>query len=34
VNINPAYRAHELEYVLNQADITTLFPTADHVPSE
>src|SRR5262245_65408702 len=24
VNINPAYRAHELEYVLNQADITTL----------
>src|SRR6516225_5123522 len=25
VNINPAYRAHELEYVLNQADITTLF---------
>src|SRR5579872_3955311 len=27
VNINPAYRAHELEYVLNQADITTLFLT-------
>ena len=25
VNINPAYRANELEYVLNQADITTLF---------
>jgi fatty-acyl-CoA synthase len=25
VNINPAYRAHELAYVLNQADITTLF---------
>src|SRR5439155_16932135 len=24
VNINQAYRAHELEYVLNQADITTL----------
>jgi fatty-acyl-CoA synthase len=24
VNINPAYRAHELQYVLNQADITTL----------
>src|SRR5262245_38460675 len=22
VNINPAYRGHELEYVLNQADIT------------
>src|SRR5262245_9298405 len=27
VNINPAYRAHELQYVLNQADITTLFLT-------
>src|SRR5437868_4408957 len=27
VNINPAYRAHELEYVLNQADITTLILT-------
>ena len=27
VNINPAYRAHELAYVLNQADITTLFLT-------
>lgn len=27
VNVNPAYRAHELEYVLNQADITTLFLT-------
>ncbi len=27
VNINPAYRAHELEYVLNQADISTLFLT-------
>jgi fatty-acyl-CoA synthase len=25
VNINPAYRAHELRYVLGQADITTLF---------
>jgi fatty-acyl-CoA synthase len=24
VNINPAYRVHELEYVLNQAGITTL----------
>jgi fatty-acyl-CoA synthase len=24
VNINPSYRAHELEYVLRQADITTL----------
>jgi fatty-acyl-CoA synthase len=36
VNINPAYRAHELEYVLNQADITTLlltdrFKTTDYI---
>jgi fatty-acyl-CoA synthase len=29
VNINPAFRAHELQYVLHQADITTLFLT-DH----
>ncbi len=27
VNVNPAYRAHELEYVLRQADITTLILT-------
>ena len=27
VNINPAYRANELKYVLNQADITTIFLT-------
>jgi fatty-acyl-CoA synthase len=27
VNINPAYRAHELAYVLRQADIATLFLT-------
>jgi fatty-acyl-CoA synthase len=27
VNINPAYRAHELEYVLNQADIAVLLLT-------
>jgi fatty-acyl-CoA synthase len=27
VNVNPAYRAHELQYVLQQADITTLFLT-------
>jgi len=27
VNVNPAYRAHELRYVLEQADITTLFLT-------
>jgi fatty-acyl-CoA synthase len=36
VNINPAYRAHELAYVLNQADITTLlltnrFKTSDYL---
>ena len=36
VNINPAYRAHELEYVLNQAGITMLiaaekFKTSDYV---
>jgi fatty-acyl-CoA synthase len=35
VNINPAYRAHELQYVLQQADITTLlltdrFKTSDY----
>lgn len=35
VNINPAYRGHELAYVLNQADITTLlltdrFKTSDY----
>src|SRR5436190_2473806 len=28
VNINPAYRSHELEYVLNQAGITTLVYSA------
>ena len=27
VNVNPSYRAHELAYVLNQADITTLLLT-------
>jgi fatty-acyl-CoA synthase len=27
VNINPAYRAHELQYVLKQADITTFILT-------
>lgn len=27
VNINPAYRAHELAYVLNQADVTVLLLT-------
>jgi fatty-acyl-CoA synthase len=29
VNINPAYRVHELEYVLNQAGITTLVSARD-----
>src|SRR5207237_7647568 len=29
VNVNPAYRAHELAYVLQQADVTTLLLT-DH----
>ena len=32
VNINPAYRAHELAYILEQADITTLLLT-DQVKS-
>jgi fatty-acyl-CoA synthase len=32
VNVNPACRAHELRYVLQQADITTLFLT-DHFKS-
>jgi fatty-acyl-CoA synthase len=27
VNVNPAYRAHELQYVLQQADVTTLLLT-------
>lgn len=30
VNINPAYRSHELQYVLNQAGIATLFATETH----
>jgi fatty-acyl-CoA synthase len=30
VNVNPAYRAHELAYVLNQADLTTLLLTDRH----
>ena len=35
VNINPAYRTHELEYVLNQAGISVLvaarsFKTSDY----
>jgi fatty-acyl-CoA synthase len=34
VNINPAYRAPELAYVLDQADITTLFLTDRHKTSD
>jgi fatty-acyl-CoA synthase len=33
VNVNPAYRAHELRYVLQQADITTLLLTDRHKTS-
>lgn len=34
VNINPSYRSHELQYVLNQADITTLLLTDRFKSSE
>ncbi|WP_406066827.1 AMP-binding protein [Streptomyces sp. NBC_01077] len=34
VNINPAYRAHELAYVLNQAGITLLFASLAHRTSD
>ncbi|MEU9861435.1 AMP-binding protein [Streptomyces sp. NPDC047971] len=34
VNINPAYRAHELEYVLNQAGVSLLFATPEHRTSD
>ncbi|MFF3062730.1 AMP-binding protein [Streptomyces sp. NPDC057909] len=34
VNINPAYRAHELEYVLNQAGITLLVASLAHRTSD
>ncbi len=34
VNVNPAYRAHELEYVLRQADITTLILTDTYKSSD
>ena len=33
VNINPAYRAHEVEYVLNQAGISLLFASLSHKSS-
>ncbi|MFJ8078305.1 AMP-binding protein [Streptomyces sp. NPDC096176] len=34
VNINPAYRAHELEYVLNQAGISLLVASQTHKTSD
>ncbi|MFJ2610076.1 AMP-binding protein [Streptomyces sp. NPDC087425] len=34
VNINPAYRTHEVEYVLNQAGISLLFATLSHKASD
>lgn len=34
VNINPAYRAHELEYVLNQAGVSVLCASLSHRTSD
>ncbi|MGW2641166.1 AMP-binding protein [Streptomyces sp. NPDC001348] len=34
VNINPAYRTHEAEYVLNQAGISLLFASVSHRSSD
>ncbi|MEU5316703.1 AMP-binding protein [Streptomyces sp. NPDC021056] len=34
VNINPAYRTHEVEYVLNQAGISLLFASLAHKTSD
>ncbi|MEW2386831.1 AMP-binding protein [Streptomyces venezuelae] len=34
VNINPAYRAHELEYVLNQSGVSVLVATRAHKSSD
>ncbi|SDN19640.1 fatty-acyl-CoA synthase [Streptomyces sp. cf386] len=34
VNINPAYRTHEVEYVLNQAGISLLFASVGHKTSD
>ncbi|MEU9981074.1 AMP-binding protein [Streptomyces sp. NPDC050856] len=34
VNINPAYRAHELQYVLNQAGVSVLFASLAHRTSD
>ncbi|GAB2919228.1 AMP-binding protein [Streptomyces heilongjiangensis] len=34
VNINPAYRTHEVEYVLNQAGVSLLFASLTHRTSD
>ncbi|MET8635895.1 MULTISPECIES: AMP-binding protein [unclassified Streptomyces] len=34
VNINPAYRTHEVEYVLNQSGISVLFASVSHRTSD
>ncbi|MEV5529585.1 AMP-binding protein [Streptomyces prunicolor] len=34
VNINPAYRTHEVEFVLNQAGISVLFASVSHKGSD
>ncbi|MFP6596640.1 MAG: AMP-binding protein, partial [Candidatus Hydrogenedentota bacterium] len=34
VNVNPAYRQHELSYILKQADISMLFVTDTHKTSD
>ncbi|MFF4269509.1 AMP-binding protein [Streptomyces sp. NPDC001536] len=34
VNINPAYRTHEVEYVLNQAGVSFLFASLGHKTSD
>ncbi|MFF7307896.1 AMP-binding protein [Streptomyces sp. NPDC008137] len=34
VNINPAYRTHEVEYVLNQAGVSLLFASVSHKASD
>ncbi|WP_406131793.1 AMP-binding protein [Streptomyces sp. NBC_00989] len=34
VNINPAYRTHEVEFVLNQAGISVLFASVSHRSSD
>ncbi|MEU0427732.1 AMP-binding protein [Streptomyces canus] len=34
VNINPAYRTHEVEYVLNQAGVSLLFASLNHKSSD